>query len=64
MYELKLYTPDAPGPWIQCCIMLINVKFNTVEKFTFTCMYIYIRASRSVYAHAQLSDLGARAHPG
>ena len=64
MYELKVYTPDPPGPWIQCCIhdinnnanLLFNAKFNTVEKYVHLDLYIY--------AHAQLSAFGARAHPG
>ena len=45
--RIKLYTPDPPGPWIQCCIIkyanLFNAKFNTVEKFTF-CILICICA--------------------
>ena len=62
MYELKLYTPDPPGPWIQCCIInmliLFNAKFNTVEKFTFTCIYVHL----DLYMRMRSSVLWAHVH--
>ena len=53
MYELaKWYTPDPP--WIQCCMLIYLMRNCILLKNSRS----PVRASRSLYAHAQLSAFG------